>query len=174
MMRRQRKQIVVAPDEAGAREALRHYAEAGSRLKAIEARQEQQILQVRDRYKTQVADLQDQQAHCFALVQAYSEANKSTLFTRKKSVDWRVGIFGFRTGTPKVDKKRGITWDAALALVKNMGLGFIRTKEEVDRDKIIASRDDAEAMGKLAKIGLSVVQQESFFVEVKEEQLKVV
>lgn len=168
---RTKKQITIAPDEAGAKEALRDFVNAGSRLKEIEGQLEQEVLKVRDKYKKTVLDLQDKKAGCFALVQAYSEAHKTTLFTRRKSLDWGHAIFGFRTGTPKVDKKRGITWDAALALMKNMGLGFVRTKEEVDKDKIIASREDAGAMGQLAKIGLSVVQTETFFLEPKEEEL---
>ena len=80
-------------------------------------------------------------------------------------------MFGFRTGTPKVEKKRGITWDAALALIKNLELPFIRTKEEVDREKIIMRREDPEVTGSLAKIGINVVQTETFFIEPKEEEL---
>lgn len=168
---REKKKVVNAPEEAEAREALRDYVNTSSKLKEIEAKQEQEINKIRDKYKNKVTDLQDKKASCFELVHAYSEANKEDLFVKKKSIDWSFGIFGFRTGTPKVEKKRGITWDAALQLIKNMDDQFIRTKEEVDKDKIISSREDMEVMGKLAKIGITVVQNETFFIEAKEEEL---
>ena len=168
---REKKQVVVAPDEAGAKESIKDFCSISSKLKAIEAKQEQEILKIRDKFKSQVADLQEKKAKAFELVQAYAEENKEDLFSKKKSLDWSFALFGFRTGTPKVEKKRGITWDAALALIKNLELPFIRTKEEVDREKIIMSREDPEVTGSLAKIGINVVQTETFFIEPKEEEL---
>jgi len=170
-MVRQKKNVVVSPDEAGAQTALKDFALANSQLKEMEAKIEQDVQKIRSKYKGRINDMQQLRDESYDLVHAYASENKEQLFVKKRSIDWNFGTFGFRLGTPKVEKKRGITWDAALQLIKGQELDFVRTKQEVDRDKIIASREDPTIMGQLAKLGLSVGQTETFFVEPKEEDL---
>ncbi len=170
-MARQKKNVIVSPDEAGAQVALKDFALASSQLKETEAKIEQEVQKIRKKYASRVNGMQQLRDDSYGLVHAYASENKDKLFDKKRSVDWSFGTFGFRLGTPKVDKKRGITWGAALQLIKGQDLEFVRTKEEVDRDKIIASREDPAIMGQLAKLGISVIQTETFFVEPKEEDL---
>ena len=170
-MTRTKKKVVIAPDEAGAMEALHDYAEGSSRLKEIEGSMELAIQKVRDQYTDKVNKIKGQMEEHYQLVHAYATENKDTIFAKKKSIDWAHGILGFRRGTPKVVKERGLTWDTALKLMKANRLPFIRTKEEIDREKIIMSRDDKSMMEELTKIGIGINQDETFYIEPKEEVL---
>ena len=59
---------------------------------------------------------------------------------------------------------------SAIGLLKELKLtAFIRIKEEVDKDKILETREDAEIMQKLNTCGLKVVQDERFYIDLKEE-----
>lgn len=172
MATRMKKVVVATPSEAEAREELKAYAQSQSKLKKIEAEIELAVQKIRDRHKSNIANLMEQRDMSFEKLKAYAEGNRETLFTRKKSIDWGFGVLGYRIGTPKVEKIRGVTWDALLGLLKGAGFDrFVRAKEDVDKEKIIASREDIEVMANLGKLGISVVQDETFFVEAKEEDL---
>lgn len=171
-MSRTKKKVVVVHDEAEAQEALKTFATASSQLKQLEGTIEQEVAKVREKHARRVNELNQTKAESFEKVQAYAEGKKELLFTKTKSLEWLHGRIGFRQGTPKTDKPKGITWDAMLKLLKeNNFTNLIRTKEEIDKEKIIASREDESLMGKLAKIGLVVIQDETFFVEPKVEEL---
>ncbi|MFJ1366650.1 host-nuclease inhibitor Gam family protein [Capnocytophaga canimorsus] len=46
---------------------------------------------------------------------------------------------------------------------------YIRTVEEPAKDKLLADRDNEEVNTLFGKVGISVVQDETFFVEPKKE-----
>ena len=80
------------------------------------------------------------------------------------------GTIGYRTGTPKLKTLKGFTWASALNLVREFLPSFIRTTEEIAKDKLLADRD-AEGMGeKMAQCGITVTQDETFYVEPKKEE----
>jgi hypothetical protein len=89
-------------------------------------------------------------------------------------------VIGFRTGTPKLKTLKGFTWASALQLVKEFLPGYVRKTEEVAKDKLLADRDmevkvkDGEGEVKLshemARCGIQVVQDETFYVEPKKEE----
>lgn len=108
--------------------------------------------------------------------------NQSELFAKRKSLEMTHGVIGFRTGQPKCKTARGTTWADALELVKDRLPNYIRTKEEVDKDRLLADRnlpcrrdDEPEEAARpllheMALCGILVVQEESFFVEPKREE----
>ena len=94
---------------------------------------------------------------------------------------------GFRTGTPKLKTLKGFTWASALTLVKKFMPGYVRTSEEIAKDKLLADRE-LEAvefienditkkqipMGTaMAECGIMVAQDETFYVEPKKEETTV-
>jgi phage host-nuclease inhibitor protein Gam len=95
--------------------------------------------------------------------------NQAELFSRKKSLDMTHGTIGFRTGTPKLKTLKGFTWAAALQLVKDYLPAFVRTTEEIAKDKMLAERDTEGMMEQMAKCGIAVTQDETFYVEPKKE-----
>ena len=90
------------------------------------------------------------------------------------------GVIGFRTGTPKLKTLKGFTWASALQLVKEFLPSYVRKTEDVAKDKLLADRDmevkvkDGEDKVKLshemARCGIQVVQDETFYVEPKKEE----
>lgn len=79
------------------------------------------------------------------------------------------GVFGFRIGTPKLKNLKGFTWAAVTNLCKEYLPSYIRTSEELDKQGLLADRDNEDVAGMFPKIGVQVVQEESFFVEPKKE-----
>jgi phage host-nuclease inhibitor protein Gam len=81
-------------------------------------------------------------------------------------------VIGFRTGTPKLAlAKRGGNWNAALECVKAFLPAFIRNKPEIDKEALIAQRDDEPVKWALPQCGLKVTQGESFYIEPHLEQV---
>ena len=77
------------------------------------------------------------------------------------------GTVGFRTGNPRLKPITKFTWAKVLETIQRSATfasSYVRTKAEVDREKLLADRDELGADG-LRVLGLKVVQEESFFVE---------
>ena len=88
------------------------------------------------------------------------------MFEKKKSVEFDDGVFGFRTGTPKLKLIKGFNWDTVLEKIQMiLPKDYIRYVEEIAKDKILADRD--KLLEKLPECGVEVVQDESFYVKTK-------
>lgn len=172
MAKRIKKTIVVAPSKAEVADVMKNFAEASSKIKELEAQEELQLLEVRKGYEERARALLEQRQSALEKLEAFGIHNKEELFSKKRSMDLHHGIIGFRTGTPKVSKPRSLTWNKVIEILRETGSAFLRTRLEVDKDKIIASRDDKTIMQELEQIGVSVVQEETFFVSMREEQLE--
>ena len=96
---------------------------------------------------------------------------KDVLFVKRKSLDTTHGTLGFRTGTPKLKTLKGFTWASVTNLLQEFLPNYVRTVTEPAKDKLLADRDDEIVQKSLGKVGLMVVQDESFFVEPKKEEL---
>ena len=103
-------------------------------------------------------------------LQLFAETNPG-LFDKKKSLDMAHGILGFRTGTPKLKTLKGFTWPAVTNMLKQFLPAYVRTVDEPAKDKLLADRDAPEVNKFFTKdgIGCEVVQDETFFVELKKE-----
>ncbi len=112
----------------------------------------------------------------------YAIENQTELFAKKKSLEMAHGVMGFRTGTPKLKTLKGFTWASALQLTKEFLPGYVRLTEELAKDKMLADREamvttDEDPLGAgksmiemMAKCGIQVVQDETFYVEPKREE----
>ena len=157
-------------DKAEAELQLKTLSEAQSREKKHTAEMELEITAVREKYKHTLTSAKEEQQAAHALLERYAEHNYKKLFKKKKSIDMQHGSIGFRQGTPKVVKRAGITWTKMLEIFKNRALPYVRTKEEVDKEAILAVAKSAESMKKLNDVGISVVQDETFFCLPKDEE----
>ena len=72
---------------------------------------------------------------------------------------------------PRVVKKRTLTWEAALRLFKSRKWPFVRVQEAVDKEQIIAQREDPGMMAALLNMGIEVRQDARFFIAVDQEKL---
>jgi len=127
------------------------------------------LAHARDLHGPHIQRSQETYAEAEARVRAWAESHPAE-FATKKSVAFVHGTIGFRTGQPTLKTLSGVTWAKVLALLKACLPGYVRTKEEPDRETLLADR---EALGPdgLRAVGLRVDQAERFFVEVKKESV---
>lgn len=178
MAKRVKKVIITGVTREAADDAFARFAKADSEITKITAEIELQCTKIREKYAPQLAALDTAKELAFDTLNSFATENKDSLFSKKKSLDMAHGTIGFRTGTPKLKTLKGFTWDKALALVKEYLPGYVRTKEDVAKDKMLADRDtditvDGESVklvSQMSRCGIEVVQDETFYVEPKKEE----
>lgn len=148
------------------------YATADAKVQKTNALMDIAITKIRDKFKDELTELEDVKAACFEKLQHFAITSPE-LFTQKRSIELMHGKLGFRTGTPALKTLKGFTWSSSLNLVKEFLPDFVRTKEEVDKESLLAKRDDLDISGKFSKCGIKVEQAETFFVEPKKEDVAV-
>lgn len=169
MAKREKKVIITGVTREVADEAFAVYAKSDAQSAKITAEIELQCAKIREKYASKLAELEDEKAKAFDTLQAYATENQTELFTKKKSLEMAHGVIGFRTGTPKLKTLKGFTWASALQLVKEFLPGYVRQTEEIAKDKLLADRDTEDMLPQMAKCGIQVAQDETFYVEPKKE-----
>jgi len=134
----------------------------------------EQLITVRDRLLAEIMEEHNPKIEAIGteisaklvLCEKYATTHRDSLFGKLKSAASSLGLFGFRTGNPKlVLLNRKWKWDDVLSALKSLGkMDFIRTKEEPDKDALKKLSDE-----ELAAIGLRIDQDEAFFIEPKRE-----
>lgn len=174
-MAKTREKRVLAPTTITAQqaeEAFADFAKADAKQQEINARMDGEITKIREKYADKLSTLATDKEQAFEVLQAYATNNRDA-FGKKKSMELAHGVIGFRTGTPKLKTLRGFTWASVLKLVKNVLPEYIRTAEEVAKDKLLADREKPEVSSQFAEVGIMVDQDETFFVEPKKEAMEV-
>lgn len=166
---RVKKAVITGVTSEQVESALSEFSQADSRVQKITAEMELKITAIRDRHAEELAELQKKKDDSVEILQAFATENKESLFSKTKSYKSAHGIFGFRTGTPKIKQLRGFTKESVLTLVKTLLPNYIRTTEELAKDKLLADREKEEVAELLPKCGMAVVQDETFYVEPKKE-----
>lgn len=133
------------------------------------------LTSVREQFEAPLDALVKQIGDKTALLETWASANPGEFPKDRKSIVMLHGILGYRTGTPKLKTLAKWTWDRVLEKLKELGdatAGFVRTKEEVNREAIIAAVSEGRLLPEEARtVGVQVVQDEAFFVEPKLEDL---
>ena len=160
------KKLITEVNRETAEAAFATYNKATGQLQIIEGKMNNEITAIKEKHEPKINTLQEQKDEAFEIMQVYAEASPE-LFTAKKSVEWVHGKFGFRTGQPKLATRKGFKWPAVFELVKNKWSTYIRTKEELDKEKLMADRAALD----LKAVGLEVIQDETFFMEPNLEQV---
>ena len=169
--KRQKKTVITGVTREAAEEAFGIYAKTDAQIEKINAEIDLQCAKIREKYQQKLGELACDRECAFDTLQAYATENQAELFTKKKSLDMAHGTIGFRTGTPKLKTLKGFTWASALQLVKEFLPDFIRKTEEIAKDKMLADRESEGMVEKLSKCGITVAQDETFFVEPKKEDV---
>ena len=170
MAKREKKVIYSGITSETMEAAMAEYAAADAKLAKINATMDEQFTRIREKYSDEIQKLTEIKDNAFEVVQAFAVENKAELFAKKKSMESAHGIFGFRTGTPKLKTLKGFTWGAALNLLKEFLPGYVRVIEEPAKDKLLADREMPEVQKNMGKCGIEVVQDEVFFIELKKEE----
>lgn len=151
-------------------QAFAEYAKADARMQKINATMDVEMTRIREKWQEELAKLQEQKDSSFDVMQAYAMENRDELFAKKKSMETVHGTLGFRTGTPKLKTLKGFTWGAVTNLLTEFLPGYVRTVVEPAKDKLLADRDDEQTAALFPKVVITVVQDETFYVEPKKEE----
>lgn len=170
MATRQKKVLVSNVTNEKMESAMADFARADARIQKINATLDVEMTRLREKYQDELQKLTAEKEQAFDVLQAFAIEQRDTLFTKKKSLETIHGTIGFRTGTPKLKTLKGFTWGAVTNLLKEFLPSYVRTTEEAAKDKLLADRDSEEVSGLLGKVGLQVVQDETFYVEPKKEE----
>ena len=127
-----------------------------------------EIAAIDARYEEPMNQLKEQLDAKMLLAQDWAENNPAE-FGARKSIEFVNGTVGFRTGQPKLARLAGWTWDRILEAVGRLLPDYVRIKQEVDRERIIADRETLTPM--LKEIGVKIEQDEAFFVEPKRDAI---
>ena len=165
--KRTKKTVISGVSREQYEQAFADFAMADAKAQSLTAKMDQEMTKIREKYADQLAELNDTKDKAFEVMQTFAVENKDVLFAKKKSLESAHGIIGFRTGNPKLKNMKGFTWAAVTNLCKEFLPQYIRTTEELAKDKLLADRDIPEIAEQFANIGVQVVQDESFYVEPK-------
>lgn len=167
---RTKKQVIANVTREEMEQSFANFAKADAKQQKITAEMDLQIAKIREKYADELETLQEEKDTAFDVMQTYAEENKDELFIKKKSLDLAHGTIGFRTGTPKLKTIKKFTWGACLELVKEFLPSYVRTSEEIAKDKILADRENEDVADNMQRCGMQVVQDETFYVECKKEE----
>ncbi len=170
MVTRKKKTLIQGVSQEQANEAFASYAKADAQIQKINAEVELQCAKIREKQADRLSQLDAEREQAFDVLQAFAVENKAELFVKKKSLDMAHGTIGFRTGTPKLKTLKGFTWASVLQMVREFLPGYVRSSEEVAKDKLLADRDEDGMFEKMSKCGITVAQDETFYVEPKKEE----
>ena len=170
MAKTREKKVVVAGVSRDQFEAsFAAFAAADAMFQNVTSKMDVEITRIREKYQDKLAVLQEEKDKAFEVMSVYASENKDELFNRKKSMETTHGVFGFRMGTPKLKPLRGFTWGAVTNLLKEFLPVYVRVSEEPAKDRLLADRDVPEIAEQFQRVGIEVVQDETFFVEPKKE-----
>jgi len=171
MTTRAKKILVTSVSHEEAEQAMAAFAQCNTQLKLIESRMEDEKQQINNKYLGDITRLKDSMEEQVKQLQFYGQQYKEGW--KGKSLALIHGKIGFRTGTPKLVKDRKFTWDAVTELLKKAFPAFVRTSYEINKEALIAFRENKEFEGIKENCYVDVVQDETFYVEANAEDLSV-
>lgn len=166
-MSRKKKVIQVTTREE-AEAAFGQFNRCTAELEALQGRLNSELTTAKEKYEAEIAQIQVEQDGHLTTIHRWAEANKQE-FGEKRSVEFIHGLVGYRKGNHKVVTTIGFKLENVIAKLKKHLPQYIRKKEEIDKESLLAHRDDAAVKEHLQNCGLRVVQDETFYIEPKLE-----
>lgn len=156
---------------ASAEQVVNKIADLSAKLDSCLHALESDIRAARTKHDPVIEPLRSQITELEQSLEKWAFENREE-FGDKQSLCMTHGSLVFRKSNPSVGLLDGWTWKSALEKMQTLRRKFgryIRKKEEIDRLKI---RADAEKLGvkKLQQIGIKILQEENFSVEIKKEK----
>ena len=115
-MARTKKMVVTGVTREQAEQAFAEFAAADAKVQNLTSKMDGEMTRIREKYAEQLAALNAAKDKSFEVLQAFAVENRDELFCKKKSVESAHGVFGFRTGTPKLKNLKDFTWAAVTNL----------------------------------------------------------
>jgi phage host-nuclease inhibitor protein Gam len=166
-----KKKVIANVTLEQAQEASEQYTTKTTALSKLEAEMNAEINEVKSKYQDDITELMEALEDPTETLQVYATEQRAN-WGKKKSVQLLHTVIGFRSGNPKVDKKKSFTWDAITILVKKCLPEFVRTKDELNKEAILALKPTDKKLEKLKdQCFISIGQDETFYVEAKKEEV---
>ena len=134
---------------------------------------DRQITQIREMYETGFDAVDKEIQDKTALLETWAAANPDEFPKNRKSIDMVHAVIGYRTGMPKLKTLIKWTWAKVLDAILAEKLDkYTTVKIAVDKDAIISEHNQLLITNATLKpLGLEVVQDETFFVEPKLQEI---
>lgn len=170
-MTRIKKKVISGVTLEQAQDASEKFASTTNQLDKVQAKMNEEINRVKSKYQDQITELQDSIAEPQEVLEVFAKEQQES-WGKKKSFELLHTVIGYRTGMPKVVKAKGFSWEAVTELAAKTFPHLVRTKTELDKDSVIVlSKEDG--FDEIRKgCFIDVVQEESFYVEAKKEELQ--
>lgn len=168
--KREKKTVYSGITSEQMEQAFADYARADARIQKINSTMDIEMTKIREKYQEELGKLAETKETSFDKLQAYATEHRDELFTKRKSLETTHGTMGFRTGTPALKTLKGFTWESVKNLLEEFLPNYVRTKKEADKEKLLDDRKDEKVAALFSKVGVKVVQEETFFVELKKEE----
>lgn len=145
---------------------MNELANVANNQRQFTAKMDAEILAVKVQYEAALAACALELQIKTESLRVWAETNPDQFPKDRKSIQFTSGLLGFRTGNPKLSLlNRKWKWETVLGVLKTAGL-WIRTKEEIDKEAILAEYAAGKyCSGTLSPFGLAVTQEESFYIE---------
>ena len=132
---------------------------------SLKARMDKELQATRERYQDDIEWVQGKLEAATTSAREWAEAHVEE-FGKARSLEMIHGVIGWRIGQPTLKTLSGWTWDRVLDGIRAAAdmMGFVRVKEEVNRQGILAAREQI-GVDKLRLYGLRVTQSEEFYIE---------
>lgn len=158
----------VVDSRAAAETILGQITAAKAEQNGLRAALDCELTATRQRFEGDIDSLGKDIEQKTGLLQQWAEASPEEFPAGKKSIEFLHGRIGFRTGTPKLKTLAGWTWDKVKGV---LDAAFVRTKVEADKEALLGAYARGEVSDAVLRtVGISVVQEEAFFVEPKIEE----
>jgi phage host-nuclease inhibitor protein Gam len=153
-----------------AQEAAHSYAQHSNRKDKLTAEMNQKIATIREKYEPDITQIDGEMEEYSEVLQVYALEQRKNW--DGKSIELANCIIGFRTNPPSVTKKKGLTWEGVVGLLKASKVlkTFVKVKEDVDKSAILKVQADQKIMKALSLVGVTVEQEEQFYVDTKKEK----
>lgn len=170
MATREKKKVIVNVTSEQAQDASAAYTKAHVALQSIEAKMNEEINKIKEKYQDKISEQEEKREEQFTVLEVYATEQKDN-WGKAKSIDMLHSRIGFRTGTPKLKCDKGWNWTSVTDILNESYADYVRTVTEPNKEKLIADRD-TDGFDKLCKKAhITVVQDETFYVEPKVEEV---
>lgn len=170
-MARTKKKVIVNVSRELAEEAMGQFSDAANSLQKIEAAMNQHINSIRDKFQDEITELNESKDEQMEVLEVFANEQCET-WGKKKSMELLHGIIGFRTGTPKIKFEKGFNGKSVTAILQEQYPTYVRTVIEMNKEQLLADREADGFAVICKKAHIEVVQDETFYVESKSEELQ--
>ena len=148
---------------------MKRYARAASELKKVEADIELQVQSVKASYQDKVKKWLHMRALASERLQMVAFYHYDELFSKEKHIGLKYGCMGFKKSKHKVVKEGRTSWEEIYTICEKVAPDFLRIKTELNKNKVLALREQPDVVKQLKQIGISILQDEYFFVHPYDE-----